>query len=174
MTSLIIVLALAVLLISEKEAMSSDCTIPYSIMYSIANNERHPNRDVGYPYLISANNSSLKKCTKNLYPSLMIDSRTLDCKNTNKCVKTLSELMASCGDNYDVGAYQINTHYHRLNNESYFTLSESYAYSCSYIESIVSKKGWSWDSIATYHTSTVSLRNEYKKKILNFFEKEIY
>jgi len=150
-----------------------DCSIDHSIMSVIASVERHNKREVGYPYLISFNNSFDADEIREFIPDLKwLDNRTIDCINSESCVElfvTLKELHIT---NIDSGAYQINYKWHKYNDETYFNLKKSYIAACSIITHNIEVYGYSWDSIARYHSYTKSLREKYLKYISKILIKD--
>lgn len=157
------------------------CSLSYDLMEIIATVERHHKRPVGYPFLISFNESVDYKKILTLHDFIYIDNRTLDCKNRNNCVKILNYLVSKKIEDLDLGAFQLNYVYHKFNKNEYFTLENSYQRACNFLEGLVKKHGYSWQTIARYHSSTPSHNLKYQKLIAdvitsntNLIKKEIY
>ena len=51
------------------------------------------------------------------YDFIYIDSRTLDCKNRNNCIKILNYLEENNINNLDLGAFQLNYVHHKFNKK---------------------------------------------------------
>ena len=156
-------LSLVVLTLSS--SLYAECKISHKIMYGIAKVEHHAKRDVGYPYIISFNNPSELKDIKKLMTSiglLVLDNRTIDCKNQQVCIDTTQLLINSNITNLDLGAFQINYESNKAPLYTYFDLAESYSFACHLVSEHVAKYGFSWESIANYHSKTKSLNTKYK------------
>ena len=141
------------------------CGLSYDLMEIIATIERHHERAIGYPYLISFNESIDYKNILRGYEFISIDSRTLDCKNRNTCVKILNFLDFKGIKNLDLGAFQVNYVYHKFDKNEYFILENSYQRACTYLESLIQKHGYSWQTIARYHSSTPYFNLKYQEEI---------
>lgn len=143
----------------------SACEVDDLIMYSIAKNERHPKKPIGYPYLISFNNAKDKeKLGKNIQ-EFFIDNRTIDCLNSKFCIEILDTLIANGIKNLDCGAYQINYLFWKMPIENYFDIKKSYDKACLIVSSH-NQKFWSWENIAKYHSQTPKYNFSYKQKLL--------
>jgi hypothetical protein len=137
-------------------------------MYEIATNERHPERDVGYPYLINFNNQKeMEKIPKEFIGKFeKIDSRSIDCKQLETCIKIFQSLWVQGVSNLDLGAFSINPIFYKVKHpREYFDLKESYQKACSILEELEKKHGWSWETIGRYHSGRVSLNEAYVNKI---------
>jgi hypothetical protein len=134
-------------------------------MYAVATVEKHPIRDVGYPYLISFNNSEdFQEATNGFlqaYNFKALDNRTIDCINEENCINIAKKIISYDMTNLDLGAYQICYYWHKLPIENFFDLQQNYLDACSIIENVAKTYGPSWESIARYH---VFPNNEERKK----------
>ena len=145
-----------------KEAVSR-CPVPYEVMWAIAKVE---GGRAGYPYLIRINGSVrveipwLRKLGENSY----------DCKNYELCVYTARELLKRGITNVDLGPFQINYAVHRFPPEKAFLLPESYLKTCQILVDKVKKHGWSWEGIATYHSTTPEYNRRYALKLQRVLE----
>lgn len=147
---------------------TKQCTVAYEVMYQIALNEHHPKRKVGYPFIIAFN-----KGMKVIAPegTILLDSRTIDCKNQDLCVSTTRFLVENNITNLDLGAFQINYKQHPQQNlDKYFDLNWSYAYACSYIEKLTARFGWSWKTLGMYH----NMKDEFNKPYVEKIQKRVY
>jgi hypothetical protein len=140
-------------------------------MYALAKNERHLKKDVGYPYLICFNKKEDAKKFKHKYGFLMMDWRTLDCKNKNSCVRIAAEIIKSGIKNIDMGAFQINYLYYKYPIKDYFSLEQSYSNACDILMQLKDKYGWSWATIGKYHSFRKKRSLVYAKKIHDFIYK---
>lgn len=142
---------------------AKECEIGYKVLYTIAQAERHPKKEVGYPYLISFNKTQQIAILKKLKPELkykVLDKRSVDCLNTHNCVLIFKELQKHSINNVDLGAFQINPIYHKYPAEQYFTLKSSLLIACQIVTDLKNKYGWSWESLARYHS--YKKNNNYK------------
>ncbi|MCK9549283.1 hypothetical protein [Aquamicrobium sp.] len=146
---------------------AQECVIDYRLMYTIASNERHHKKPIGYPYLISFNKPSQKKVLPANIRSLMLDGRTIDCKNSNTCVQILTYLSQNGVKNLDLGAFQINYMYHgkKASLASFFNLKESYDIARDLAEIHVKKHGCTWKSLARYHSATQKYNQRYTNNL---------
>ena len=148
------------------------CNVDDRIMFSIAEIEKHTNRMVGYPYLISFNSKKdIAKLDANI-KKFFIDSRTLDCQDINTCQSLLSILVKNNITNLDCGAYQINYKFWKIPITDYFDTKKSYIKACSIIESH-NKLNWSWSNVANYHSGTPHLNSKYKALLLSSIQRNI-
>lgn len=143
-------------------------------MYAIANNEHAVGTPVGYPFIISANGSRSQTCLKSLAKDIMLNARTADCHSEAECISLISKVVDKCGDNFDLGAFQINHHWHKLALADYFSLNKSYRYACDFVDSLQKKYGWNWSTIARYHSATEDKNKRYRDKLVQYFKKELY
>ena len=150
------VLMIALLVIFSKTSiLASECKVSHQIMYGIAFNEKHPRRDTGYPYLISFNKKSNLKRIKSSMVELglkVLDNRTIDCLDENTCEIVTKYLLKEEIKNFDLGAYQIAYIYHKYPIRNYFNLIKNYKDACSIVQRNINKYGYSWESIAKYHS----------------------
>lgn len=142
--------------------INAECSIDYSVLYSIASCERHMNKKVGYPYLISVANEKDKKAIKKHLHLAWLDSRTIDCKSLDECIDNLTSIKRLKIENLDLGSFQLNFIYNKYPNKDYFTLKKSYAIACSIIEEHLSHMdNYSWNTIARYHSKTPVYNKRY-------------
>lgn len=143
-----------------------NCKIDNNLMLSILLNEKHYAKEPGYEYLISFNNPADAKVFKVTYEDLFLDARTLDCKNLDTCLSVLNHLLKNSVTNIDLGAYQLNYRYQRLNNSDYFKIGQSYHKACSYVEQMISEVGYSWRGVAAYHSKTEKYNKVYRQNLI--------
>jgi len=147
-------------------ASNNKCDIDSSILKIIAKAERHSQKEVGYPFLISFNNKNDAKLVKSqIGKSIFLDSRTIDCKNKKLCKKITNFLIEQKITNLDLGAFQINYEFHKMKVEKYFSFKESYFKACSFISKLIKNHGYNWRTIAMYHSATPKYNYRYLKKI---------
>ncbi|MFA5454001.1 MAG: hypothetical protein WC272_01630 [Sulfurimonas sp.] len=147
-----------------------DCKIDNNLMLSILLNERHFAKRPGYEYLISFNNTTEAKSFRGIYKELFLDERTLDCRNLNNCVNLLNNLVKQGVTNIDLGAYQLNYKHQKLKHEEYFKIEPSYYKACNYVEQMVHELGYSWRSIASYHSKTEKYNQIYRKNLISTYK----
>ena len=94
----------------------------------------------------------------------ILDSRSIDCLNTSNCLKIFIALIVNKYTNIDMGAFQLNYKWQHIPQEDYFDLNKSYSKACSYIEHMISRYGYSWETIAKYHSLT---KKHYSKYLRN-------
>lgn len=164
--------SVAFFIASVLSLIASDCALDYKILYGIAEMERHTNRDVGYPYIISFNNKkdshfffSSKKKKKEGFSYEKLDNRSIDCLSLENCVKITEFLFANKIINLDLGAFQINSKWHKYETSHYFKLGKSSMIVCEILTELESRKGWSWKTLASYHSSTEHLNRRYGERL---------
>ena len=153
-------------IIEETEQMQQ-CSVPPMILEAIVKVERHAKRAPGYPYIIAFNNVDDAKVVKQVLGNeLFLDWRTIDCLNSSICQKLTSYIVKEHKiQNMDLGAYQINYYYHKMPIDYYFSFEKSYIKACKYLETLISNHGYSWETIARYHSSTPQFNHAYLQKI---------
>lgn len=156
----------------------SECTVDDNVLLAILMNERSMQRDIGYKYLISLNNKKDQKVIRkiNYFKKMMIDSRTIDCKDTNTCVKVLSVLFSNKIKNLDIGPYQVNSIFHLdkfKRHQDLFHLDKSKKFACNYVMSKIKRLGYSWNSIGAYHSETEEYNIRYTNDLIINYKKII-
>jgi hypothetical protein len=147
-------------------ANNSKCNVDSSLLKIIAEVEKHNQKEVGYEYLISFNNKRDAKFTKNkIGKKIFLDKRTIDCKNKQLCKKITNFLIKQKITNLDLGAFQINYKYHKMEIEDYFSFKKSYLKACGLLSKLIKNYGYSWRTIARYHSATPEYNYKYLKKI---------
>ena len=143
------------------------CKINPKLLEVIAVIEQHPKKGPGYPYIISFNElEDSKQVQSVLGNELFLDSRTIDCKNSQLCQKITSYIIREQNiENMDLGAYQINYRSHKIPMDYYFSFEQSYIKACKFLETLVDKHGYSWETIARYHSSTPKYNYAYLQRI---------
>lgn len=168
------ILLLAVLsssLFAEQMEYVKECGIEYGLMLTIATLERHPDKPVGYPYLISLNIVDDQQKARENGITGWLDKRTIDCKNNSNCQDLYSRLYSLGIKNVDLGAYQINPIWHKHPKASYFNLGESYGIACGYLKSLEASMGWSWKTIASYHSQTPDKNMAYQTNLKKIYKR---
>jgi len=142
------------------------CGVDYPIMYLLAMNERHPKREIGYPFVISINEKKDSSVIRKFLSEFFIDNRTIDCKNKDRCVKVASILVKKGYTNIDLGAFQINYKWHRSDLETFFDIEKSYAFGCKILKSVIrNKTSITYEDIAKYHSFTKKKNSVYANKL---------
>jgi hypothetical protein len=163
------------ILSAEQVEYENVCAVDYSVMFTIAQNERHPKKDIGYPYLISFNNKDDAIKAKNTLKlqSEWLDARTIDCKSLSGCKSTLAEINNLFIGNLDLGAFQINQKAFNYSDSSeYFNLKKSYKNACAIVYQHYRDTGkWDWGTIARYHSKTPVYNQAYKRRLVSNYEK---
>jgi hypothetical protein len=146
---------------------SNECEISYKMMWSIAHNEKHKKRAVGYPYLISFNNKKQRFMLKPQHLRMMLDNRTLDCKNQKLCTQIASYLIKKGVRNMDMGPFQVCYYYHgkKMPLKSFFSLNDSYRFANNWAKVLVKKHGCTWQALARYHSGTKTLNTKYARRL---------
>lgn len=156
-------LILIVLTISANAQKNKiNCDLNYSIIELIANAERSVKREIGYPYLISFNEKINYGNYIHNKKYKRIDSRTLDCLELQNCVNILEQLVEQKITNIDLGAFQHNYIFHKYPLYDYFILENSYNRTCTILKNLIKRHGYSWQTIARYHSSTPKYNEKYK------------
>jgi len=143
----------------EKEMNS--CPVDNQILYLIASAERSNQREIGYPYLISFNSKKEIEQANKIAKFKWINNRTVDCLDKKTCTEALSYLLKNKIKNLDLGPYQLNYIYQKLPLQNYFDVEKSYKYACNLIYKNIKKYGYSWDTIAMYHSYTKKHKEKY-------------
>jgi len=159
-------------MVQSNEIYLYECNVPYEIMHTIASVERHPAKEIGYPFLISFNSKKDSRVIKQEYDYKWLDSRTIDCGDKKSCSELFSNLKNLKIYNLDSGAFQINYKYHKYKNAIYFNLKDSYIASCEILSSLIKRYGYSWDTIAKYHSFTKKHKDKYLKAISKILAKK--
>lgn len=149
---------------------ANECSIDDKVMFAIAENERSKYKPIGYPYLISLNNSSDKDKLGESLKKYMLDGRTIDCKYSELCIKILDLLIKNKITNLDLGAYQINYIFYKIPLNEYFDISKSYLKACKIVKKHT-KKDMSWKNIAKYHSGTPEFNKIYREKLMKNVKK---
>lgn len=147
---------------------AQECEIQDSVLDGIAKIEGHPKREFGYPYIISFNDKAdiLKLTIDDRW--IPIDSRTIDCLDADRCLAVYSEIKDLGIKNIDLGAYQINPKFWRLKPEEYFDFELSRKKACKIITDLKSKHGWSWETLAMYHSKNKKNNLAYQKRLKQY------
>lgn len=156
--------------------LASVCNIDNALLSAIEMQERHAYKEVGYPYLISFNNKSEAKKLKKTFEQLKgewLDNRTFDCKESQNCIKITKALVTNGYKNLDLGHLQFCYTHHTFEISEYFDPKRSKQRACKYLYSLKNQFGWSWKTVARYHSSTPELNSNYKKMIIANYEKVI-
>lgn len=144
------------------------CKIHSDVLTAIAAIEGHPKREVGYPYIISFNkNSDMQKLKKD-ERWFALDKRTIDCTSLENCISVYDELKQLKVTNIDLGPFQINPMFFKYDSSVYFTLEESKQKACEILTEIKNTKGWSWESLARYHSSTKKHNQAYQNRLKQY------
>lgn len=150
---------------------SADCYVDYEILYLIAQAEKHPKKNVGYPHLISFNNQKdMKKLLKTKKKYIKLDNRSIDCLNLENCVSIYKFLKNEGVRNLDLGAFQINPIWHKYEDNEYFSLKHSLNIACNILMDLGEQKGWNWGTLASYHSSTSKFNERYKERLMQLAE----
>lgn len=174
------VLTSALLVVLSKNSIFADCNLKHELMFSIAAVERHMQRDIGYPYLISFNNKEdflkLKKILDSYeykYKTFKNDKRTIDCLSEEGCSAIVNTLIDNGIVNMDMGAFQICYRWNKFPIRNYFDLSQNYADACKLISHHIAVDGNTWESIGNYHSKTKKLNRLYvnlvQRKLLEYY-----
>ena len=150
---------------------NDSCNLSHKILYGVAKNERHAKRDVGYPYLISFNDSEdMKKVKQDLEQLKMIflDDRTIDCKSKEICAAVTKYLIENNNIvNLDLGGFQHCYRFYKYSYENYFDLEKSYFKTCQIISNNISKYGFTWEAIARYYNKDEAKNKFYRENLQN-------
>lgn len=152
----------------------STCIVPNDIMLGILFNEQPQKRKWDYPYIIRVN---YKKNTTKYRRSRFIldhfgstpvyssDPYVFDCKSEIGCQETLNYLVKYNLKNVDIGPFQVNFYYHPNEIRHFFNFQSNYLMACAYVESLIKRKGYSWKTIAGYHSFTPKHNAKYLKRL---------
>ncbi len=144
------------------------CIVPTGIIEIILKMERHAKRPIGYEYIIAFNSQEEASLIReSLGKELFLDWRTIDCKNEKLCTEILSFIAYEKKiSNVDLGCFQINLKHHKMASlRDYFSFEKSYYKACNFLENLILTHGYSWETIARYHSSTPKYNYAYLQKI---------
>ncbi|AXH16404.1 hypothetical protein CP985_03405 [Malaciobacter mytili LMG 24559] len=166
-----LLISLVIIISNLSSTDFSKCTVDYEVMELIAIAEKHKNKEVGYPYLISFNDSlEYSKLLKN-HNFKKLDNRTLDCYSINNCTLILDNLISLGITNLDLGPYQFHYKSHKSNKlEEYFILEKSYMKACNFLEKLIKKYGNSYETLAKYHSSTEKFNKNYQNILIDILQ----
>ena len=152
---------------------NAECKVNYDVIYSIASCERHKEKAVGYPYLISFNESKDAKKARNELTLNWLDRRSVDCINQDECSKQLEDIENLNISNIDIGAFQLNYLFNKFaENKDYFSIKKSYEKACGNVERHYrEKKTWDWSTIARYHSKTPVHNRRYAECLIKEYSK---
>lgn len=147
---------------------AKDCEFQDSVLDGIAKIEGHPKREFGYPYIISFNKKSdvLKLTIDDRW--IPIDSRTIDCLDFDRCIAVYEEIKDLGITNIDLGAYQINPKFWKLKPEEYFDFEKSRSKACKILTGLKKQYGWSWETMAKYHSKKKENNLAYQKRLKQY------
>jgi hypothetical protein len=153
-----------------------DCHLSHQSMLLIAKVEKHPDRRLGYPYIISFNNKKDAIRAHRILSPFFIKhngvGRSIDCRDEETCVSMLDKLLEMHIVNMDLGSFQINYKYHHLRSKNdYFRVAESYEYACAYAQTFVDKYGPTFRALAMYHNKNPKFRNVYARRMYDEYQK---
>lgn len=154
--------------LSPLSATEQKCIIHDNVLHAIAAIEGHSKREKGYPYIISFNKQSdMKELTQD-ERWFAIDKRTIDCVNLENCISVYEELVNLNIINVDLGAFQINPKFHKYGADNYFVFDKSKQRACEILMKIKKDWGWSWESLARYHSGNKRHNQAYQKRLKEY------
>lgn len=169
MKSLKLLMFFIIFLISNVNAATQQVSpemIPDEIIKAIEKNEcAYDANGRCNPYTIGLNTSSDIRLAKNLGYTIS-SGRIIECGNIVRCTEILQRLHSYGLKNTDNGPYQINHLHNPMNNLSdYFTFEKSESKVKSILAGLINRDGYSWQTIAKYHSATPELNERYRKKL---------
>lgn len=145
------------------------CAIPDKIMLTILMAEGSKKRELGYPYIIRINGKdniqkadtllkkeSIKKLSRSVY----------DCINKSTCKDIASKLIDNKITNMDLGPFQTNYYFHPSQIKNFFSLQTAFLLSCKFNHENINRFGYSWKTIARYHSGTPKLNRRYQNILI--------
>lgn len=147
-----------------------NCSVPNVLIKTvqITENERT------YPYLIRTNSEfeKFKNIIERFTYKNTDDKNVINCINEENCVAITNTLIENGIKNIDLGLHQINYYYYPKPTYRYFDKLESFKSACEVIEDKIKyKKTWDWETLASYYSSTPSLNEMYKQKLIKNYIK---
>ena len=162
-----VLMSLAALCLTSN-LFSEECNLSHKILYGIALTEKHSKRDTGYPFLISFNNYSdflrVKTDLKDL-GMIILDNRTIDCKDKSTCSAVTEYLVKNNIVNIDLGAFQHCYKWNTYAFDDYFDLEKSYMKTCQIVSEEVKNHGFTWKAISRYHNVYDKYNVPYSQKL---------
>lgn len=157
--------------IKKEKNLFEKCIIPETVMSAILLTEREVRREIGYPFIIRINKEKDLEQSDSLAKELKltkVSKHVIDCLDYKRCFSMTKKLIDNDIKNIDIGPYQINYFYHpdKIENiPQYFNLETAYYKACKFQEKLVKKYGWSWETVARYHSGTKELNEKYQKTL---------
>jgi hypothetical protein len=142
-----------------------------SMIDTIASVEGHPGKPPVYPYIISFNSKKEAQEIKKIISDGWLDNRTYDCDNPERCVNVAKALVEYGVQNLDLGAYQFNYNYHKFPFSDYFDNAKAEERVCEYLLALYERYGWSWETLARYHSNSPKRNALYQSFLKNRFER---
>lgn len=145
--------------------------LPSVVMDAIVNTEAYKENGVINPYVVCLNTKAdIQKATEY---GMVVDGRAIKCKSEELCVETVLALEMLGIKNVDVGAYQINLVFHPTDSvEDYFNMDTARASAEAIVLGHIKRDGYTWESIAKYHSGTPELNRRYAMKLYSYVYKE--
>ncbi len=183
MKKVLLFLLVISLSINASEKLNVDgksCSVPKNIMIAVLMNESSNKRPLGYEYIIRVNGKENSRITRKVFKSLIKDEMieklgrdVYDCKNEKLCITIANHLISNGVKNLDLGAYQTNYYYHPDKLEKFFNFNSSYLMACRYQHKLINQYGYSWKTVAMYHSKTKKYNSAYQERLFKNYNKII-
>jgi len=154
------------------------CSVPKNVMIALLMNESSSKRELGYEYIIRVNGKENIQRSKQVFKALLRDNMidkigrdVYDCRSTNLCVKISKYLIENGVKSLDLGSYQMNYYYHPEKLENYFDFDKSYLMACKYQHKLINQYGYSWKTVAMYHSKTRRYNEAYQARLFKNYNK---
>ena len=151
---------------------AAECVVPIIILETVKITEN----ELIYPFYIRTNDNkrlnTFYKTIKNFQYKTTKDNMLIDCINKENCINLTNALIKENITNLDLGLFQINYESFKYPIYTYFDERQSYFAACKIIEEKNKiRKKWSWETLATYYSSTTELNKIYKEKLIKNYIK---
>jgi hypothetical protein len=149
---------------------SSHCILDKQLEVALLKTEGASSKRLGYPYIIAFNNKSEAVKVRSGLPSIFLNWRVVDCKSESYCIQLTQALIGNGITNLDLGAFQLNYKFHPGKLSTFFNYEKSRDKACKFMYSLSKQEGWSWKSIAMYHSRTQSHNEKYQTILKKHFK----
>lgn len=132
-------------------------------------------KDNGFlnPYFIAFNSSVDKKEAKVIIKKAGISGkfsgRLFYCENEKNCIFAAKKIIFAELTNIDIGPYQINHFFNKnVPIENLFDFEKSRKEARKILNKLIDKHGYSWNTIARYHSARPQRNKVYREKLYEY------
>lgn len=150
-------------------ADTNNFNIPPIIVHSILNSECLIKNNKYYPFFIRINNKKdIKKLKKLGYK---VKNHCILCENKKKCSVITTKLVKNGITNIDLGPFQMNYRFYKFKDKTtYFDYALAKKEIEKILKNLIKTYGYSWTTLARYHSGTKKHNQKYAKKLKKFIK----